>query len=243
MQFFRLLYSTFQDALFPLSEAERELFSYSPERAFEVLPKASLTPKMVDPTGVETHHRTLGIFAYKDERVSRLVWNIKYKKSGLATKIAGYALRKVISALLCPDGVIDALTTIVIVPMPVTRRRRRERGYNQCELITEEIARYLNKDIPIIFENKLLLRTQHTSYQKHKDREARLELKDDIFKVDEKILNEIVKKINGAQNGLPKDIQFIVVDDVITTGTTIRGAIETMKKAGLTNVRGVALAH
>ncbi|MEI6396661.1 MAG: phosphoribosyltransferase family protein [Candidatus Taylorbacteria bacterium] len=239
MQFFRLLYSTFQDALFPLSEAERGLFSYSPEKAFEVLPKASLTPKMIDPTGSETYHQTLGIFAYKDERVSRLVWNIKYKKSKPATKIAGYALRKVISALLCPDGIIDTLKTIVIVPMPITQRRRRERGYNQCELITEEMAHYVNKDIQIIFENKLLLRIQHTSHQKHKDREARLELEGGIFKVDEKILNEIKGKIVGVLEGT----QFIIVDDVITTGTTIRGAIETMKKAGLTNVRGVALAH
>ncbi len=251
MNFFRLLYSTALDALFPISEVERELFSYSKEQAFEVLPKAGLTPKMIDSTGCETHHRTLGIFAYKDKRISRLVWNIKYKKSTPATEIAGYALRKVVNALLCPDGVIDPLTTFVIIPMPITRRRRRERGYNQCELITEEMSRYVNKDIPIIFENKLLLRVYHTSHQKNKDREERLDLEKDIFKVDSKILNEIMDKINTQQydsDDIPqksfgRNVKFIIVDDVITTGTTIRNAIEAMKEAGLTDVRGVALAH
>ena len=247
MNFFRLLYSTVLDALFPISEAERELFSYSKEKAFEVLPRASLTPKMIDSTGCETHHRTLGIFAYKDKRVSRLVWNIKYKKSKPATEIAGHALRKVVSALLCPDGVIDAQTNIIIVPMPITKKRRRERGYNQCELITEEMSRYVNKDIQIAFENKLLVRTHHTSHQKNKDREDRLDLEKDTFQIDQKVLNEIMDKINSLPNDLQKEsqrnIQFIIIDDVITTGTTIRNAIEAMKKSGLTNVRGLALAH
>ncbi len=247
MKIFRLFYSTLLEALFPISEAERELFSYSKEKAFEVLPKAGFSPKMIDLTGLETHHQTLGIFAYKDRRVSRLVWNIKYKKSEPATKIAGYALRKVINALFCPNGNVDESTTIIIVPMPITKRRRRERGYNQCELITEEMSRYVNKNLSIIFENKLLLRIQHTSHQKNKDREARLELEKETFKVDENILKEIMKKINNQQSSLPnnsqKTAQFIIIDDVITTGTTIRNAIEAMKKAGLTNVRGVALAH
>ena len=232
MKIFRLLYSTFQDALFPISEVERELFSYSPEKAFEVLPKAGLTPKLIDSTGCGTYHQTIGVFAYKDRRVSRLVWNIKYKKSELATKMAGYALRKVMNALLSSDDFTNMSVTLVIIPMPITKRRRRERGYNQCELITEELSRYVNKEIPIIFENKLLMRVAHTSHQKNKDREERLELEKEIFKVDDKILRD-----------MPKDAHFIIVDDVITTGTTIKNAIEAMKKAGLRNVRGVAVAH
>ena len=131
--------------------------------------------------------------------------------------------------------------------MPITKKRRRERGYNQCELITEEMSRYVNKDIQIAFENKLLVRTHHTSHQKNKDREDRLDLEKDTFQIDKKVLNEIMDKINSLPNDLQKEsqrnIQFIIIDDVITTGTTIRNAIEAMKKSGLTNVRGLALAH
>lgn len=236
MKIFRLLYSTLLEALFPLSPAERELFSYTPAQAFEVLPKAPLTPRLVDETNVGAFHQTLGVFAYKDERVSRLVWNIKYKKSEQAVEIASYALRKVLTALLYSDPALGGADAIVIVPMPITKRRRRERGYNQCELITNEISKYVSGGggggEKIIFEDKLLTRVHHTSHQKNKDREERLELEKEIFKVDE-----------GVLLGLERDAHFIIIDDVITTGATIKTAMESMKNAGLKNVRGLALAH
>ena len=204
------------------------------------MPKAGLTPEMVDITGAESFHRTLGIFAYKNRLVSRLVWSIKYKKSEPAVKIAGFALKKVLSALLYTEGISGVIPTTVIIPMPITRRRRRERGYNQCELITTEISKYVNEGIPILFKNDLLLRTHHTSHQKYKDREDRLELGKGIFKVDDAALTALLEKIGEKDTG---NIRFIVIDDVITTGTTIKEAIETMKMSGLKNVRGLALAH
>ena len=66
MNFFRLLYSTVLDALFPISEAERELFSYSKEKAFEVLPRASLTPKM---TLLGVRH-TIGLWEFSLTRIN-----------------------------------------------------------------------------------------------------------------------------------------------------------------------------
>ncbi len=244
MKIFRLLYSIFIEAVFPLSPAEKELFSYTPAKAYEILPKAPLTPKLTDDTGIGGFHSTIGVFAYKDPRVYRLVWNIKYKKSESAVKIAGYALRKVISATLFSYEISNVLP-IVILPMPVTKRRRNERGYNQCELITKEISRYVGTEVRILFENNLLERVHHTSHQKNKDRRGRLELEKGIFKVNMKELEQLQEKMTKNINSgyLIRDIPFIIIDDVITTGATIKEAMETMKNAGLRNVRAVALAH
>ena len=87
MNIIRSLYNLILDALFPLSSTERELFSYTPVQALSLLPPAPDYSGLAVPLP-QTH----SIFAYKDPRVTALIWNIKYKKSKQAVAIAGYAL-------------------------------------------------------------------------------------------------------------------------------------------------------
>ena len=82
MSLIQRLYAVLLDALFPLSPEERILFSYSPEKAYLELPRA---PRPMNPD-------MTSIFAYKDERVAKLIWNIKYKKSKHALAVGGYAM-------------------------------------------------------------------------------------------------------------------------------------------------------
>ena len=207
------LYNLVLDALFPLSPAEQELFSYSPKDALDTLPSAPPTP--IEATS---------IFAYKDERVAKLIWNIKYKKSPQAIKIGGYALFIFLQN-------ISPSKPIVIIPIPITARRRRERGFNQCELLIDEIAR-LDTENEFSFEKHLLMRTQHTSRHTLKNRADRLTDAKGIFAVDESVTETI-----------PKDTQIVIIDDVITTGSTLKEALETVRSAGFTNVKGISLAH
>ena len=229
MKFFRLLYSTFLDALFPRPTAEREVFSYTPKEALAKLPKA--------PKFTEEYENMHAIFAYKDERVSRLVWAIKYKRMEVAVKIGGYALLQELEKS-------DSIHTIII-PMPVTERRRRERGYKQCELLLEE-TKSLYENNPLngatvakfIFENKLLVRTHHDSYHKLKDRADRLEDAKGIFSIDQNVL----AKLSGDNPDM-LNTQVIIIDDVITTGSTMREAAKTLHAAGFMSIQGLALAH
>jgi len=218
MSFIRNLYTLILDALFPLSPEERILFSYSPEKAYQELPRSphSITPN------------TQSLFAYKDERVVKLIWNIKYKKSKPALEIGGYALYQ---NLLNADSVYS---NIVIISIPITAKRRRERGFNQCELLIAEIER-LDTHKQFSVRTDLLIRKQHSSRQTLKDRTHRLESTRGIFLVNEKILKEIMSQYSCSI--------FIIVDDVITTGSTMNEAIETLRRAGCENVRGLSLAH
>jgi ComF family protein len=222
MSLLHTLYNTILDAVFPLSPFERELFSYSPELAYTKLPGAPTVPFG------DAH----SIFAYKDERVAKLIWNIKYKKSAQAVQIGGYALYRRIQDF--PRPTLE--DTVILIPMPITSRRRRERGFNQCELLTDEIGR-LDEHKRFIVRSDLLIRTQHMSRQTLKGRAERLEDAKGIFSVNEKVLTEIRDKNNGI---LPT---LVVIDDVITTGSTIKEAMETLRKAGFENVRGISLAH
>jgi predicted amidophosphoribosyltransferase len=133
---------------------------------------------------------------------------------------------------------------IIVVPMPITARRRRERGFNQCELLAGEIEKLamanaaknigddLGTDKRLVVIRDLLVRKIHKSRQTLKDRAERLESAQDIFAVNE----EVAHKIKGGP-------MIIVIDDVITTGGTIRDAVSTLRKAGFENTWGLSVAH
>jgi ComF family protein len=210
----RLLWNTFTDALFPAGDADIFLLNTDPQQACLLLPK-SVTPP-IQSSG--------SIFAYKDKRVTKMVWNIKYKKSKECTAIGGLAIYHYIQEHFAAGS--------VILPMPITERRRRERGYNQCELLMDEIESLdTNKIFKI--DKSLLIRTHHDSRQTLKNRQERLESAKGIFSINQ-----------SASAKFPdKNIQLIIIDDVITTGSTMKEAEETLRSAGFVNVHGLSLAH
>ena len=105
----------------------------------------------------------------------------------------------------------------VIVPIPLHKQRRRQRGYNQAELYARHIGRMLG--IPVRAE--LLRRVRQTVPQKQ--------------------LNDVQRKNNlkKAFKCAPDIVQFkkiLIVDDIYTTGSTIDAAAETLKSAGVQQV-------
>src|SRR3989344_2862803 len=186
------------DALFPLSPAERKLFSHTPQSALRALPTA---PTFSAPSVSISRNQASAVFAYKDERVAKLIWNVKYKKSRPAIAIGGYALwcalqetetwgtsglpragtaiRPEVPQVSHTSGIIPP----ILIPMPITTKRRRERGYNQCELLTTEIKK-LDVENHFQVRTDILMRVQHTSRQTLKSRTDRLESAKGIFSVD-----------------------------------------------------------
>ncbi len=246
MAFMHDLYETIIEALFPLSPAETELFSMSPEQALNKLPKAPEYGHSTVPL-----QNTYSIFAYKDERVSKLIWNIKYKKSEKAIKIGGYAL---FHELLENQAFAETMANIgegrtFVIPIPITDQRRRERGYNQCELLLDEIERLSKLSISadhhsptssLTFNKEILIKTRNAKRQTLKNREERLDSAKDIFAIDNKALN----RLSSDKTSLNvKDYPVIIIDDVITTGSTMKEARDTLKEAGFKKVFGLSLAH
>jgi len=236
MPFTRAFFNTVIDALFPVPLAEREVLAMGQMAAFKDLPRAE-RPQIGE---------ACSIFAYKDERITRLIWSIKYKKSRAGAALAGYALYRVACrfASALPEGV-----RAVVVPMPITRARRRERGFNQCELILDEMEK-LDTDKRLIFAQGLLLRVKHTSRQTMKDRGERLESIKGVFAVNEEVFYSLEARDKDVGRlgphpcpALPKNCFIIVIDDVITTGSTMRDAINTLRQAGFKNSYGLSVAH
>lgn len=227
------IYSTLVEAIFPVSSTERDLFAVPPHEMSLLLPPAppyaGLTVPLPDVTS---------LFAYKDPRVTALVWNIKYRRSMRAVRIGGYALYRHMRGQLKPG----TPRPVILIPLPITRQRRRERGFNQCELLTDEIIRLDELgEAPGTFlaAEDILVRARHDSRHTLKGRAERLESVRGIFAVNEAGLRRSTR--TGEQH--IHDAPVIVVDDVITTGSTMKEAVDTLRSAGFRNVRGVSLAH
>ncbi len=237
------LYKILLEALFPISNAEREILEMSPEEALELLPPAPGYEGLAVPL-----QNSRSIFAYKDERVKKLVWNIKYKESRSAIGIGGYALLQSLARVATEGRLSQDTPSTIIIPLPITSRRRKERGYNQCELLVGEIKR-ITENTPtspnkFLFENNLLIRTQHSSRQTLKGRSDRLESAKGIFEVNEEVIEQLqIQLMSNTPGSDIKKIPVIIIDDVITTGSTMYEAIETLKKAGFEDVSGLSLAH
>jgi predicted amidophosphoribosyltransferase len=223
MNIFGTLYETALEALFPLSPIERWLLNTDIETIISSVPRAKNMPIL----------EAGSIFSYKDERVRHLIWSIKYKKSTRSALISATTIYRFIETFS------RFVPHIAIIPMPITTRRRRERGFNQCELITEEMKKICageinsaNKINPPMFINDLLVRSHHTSRQTLKDRKHRLASAHELFSVDQKRLIQV-----------NTDATFIIIDDVVTTGSTMKEAVLAMRNAGLKNTWGLSVAH
>jgi ComF family protein len=211
------------EALFPVHPAEREVLSMGQAAAWKSLPRA----------GHPHIGEACSIFSYKDERVSRLIWSIKYKKSRAGAAIAGYALCRMARFFA---GAVPKNMRVMIVPMPMTRARRRERGFNQCELLLDEMEK-LDAGRYLTFARDLIIRTRHTSRQTMKNRKERSESIKDMFAVNEKAASLPEMRRD------PLRYFIVVIDDVVTTGSTMRDAIATLRRAGFKNTYGLSVAH
>ncbi len=102
----------------------------------------------------------------------------------------------------------------VLVPVPLSASRERWRGFNQAALIAQVIAKELNMEyLPI------LKRTKHTKAQAKLTEQERLINMKDCFKV-----------VGNVPN------QAILIDDVITTGTTINECARVLREAGTQHI-------
>lgn len=110
-----------------------------------------------------------------------------------------------------------------IIPIPLSRTRKRERGYNQAELIAQEIAQKLN--LPL--KTGLLRRVRNTKPQQNLKRKQRLKNLKNAFAVSGRVQN---KKI-------------LLVDDVTTSGATLTVCANLLKKSGAKEIYGLTLAR
>ena len=116
----------------------------------------------------------------------------------------------------------------VLIPIPLARKRLRERGYNQSEKLARALARQWR--IPVLLD--VLVRTRETPTQTALTPGTRLANVRAAFAV----ANVQCSMINDHST-------LIIVDDVFTTGATLAEAARALEQAGATRVMGVTFAR
>jgi len=141
-------------------------------------------------------------------------------------------LSRCLSALLAPGLEELALpSTTVLVPVPLHPRRLASRGYNQAALLAQELA----KRSRFRCEPRLLRRARETERQVGKSRTLRLTNARGAF--------ELRRKAAPGSGLAVTPAHVVLVDDVVTTGSTVRACAQALADGGVQLVAVVALAR
>ena len=168
-------------------------------------------------TGIISDFISLYVFE-KDKELQHIIHSLKYDKRFLTGKFLGSILGKNLKQKIT-KWKID-----YIIPVPLHHLKKAERGYNQSSYIAKGLSKELN--VPVA--QGFIKRKRFTESQTTMSLKERQENIEGAFKA----------KRNLTLNG--KNI--LLVDDVITTGSTIGECGRVLLKVGANKVYAVSVA-
>ena len=112
----------------------------------------------------------------------------------------------------------------IIIVVPISKKRQKERGYNQSELIAKEISKMLS----IKIEKNIIKKLKNTPPQSSLNKEQRQENIRGVYKV----FN--IEKIENKN--------ILIIDDIYTTGSTVNECSKMLRKAQPRKVDVLVLA-
>lgn len=112
----------------------------------------------------------------------------------------------------------------IIIPVPIHKKRKITRGYNQTELIAKEIAKNTN----LVFEKNALKKQKNIITQSNLNKLKRQKNVKNAF---------VIKNVENITNK-----KVVIFDDIYTTGSTVLECAKVLKKAGAKTVSVMTIA-
>ena len=134
-------------------------------------------------------------------------------------------LAQPLARLLCERVAIEGIAAARVIAVPLHPKRKRERGFNQAELLATEVRRRFGVVDDVAGE---LARTRPTPPQVGKDRRTRFDNVRDAF---------------AWEGSRLRGEAVLLIDDVATTGATLDACARTLREAGAGPVTGVSVAR
>lgn len=162
--------------------------------------------------------RATALFYYEaHSETANILYELKYKNRPDIGEVMG----RLVAKELQPSGFFDGIDGIV--PIPLAKKRQRQRGYNQSQEIACGISEITN--LPIY--NNVVRRNVFEGSQTNKGRWERNENVEKVFEMTDETA------IRGKH--------LLIIDDVVTTGATVIACAKELCKAGNVKVSVLAL--
>lgn len=161
----------------------------------------------------------LSALTHKDKHVRKLIWTFKYNfVSSLSP-----ALSRLIVETIASQGLADYFNDFVVVPVPLHPKRLNWRGFNQASLLGQSLAQDLGTKI----DEQLVTRNKFTQPQTKLKAEERKRSLENAFN----LIGDVTNK------------KILLIDDVITSGSTANELAKLLKRAHASEVWIVSVAH
>ena len=136
-----------------------------------------------------------------------------------------YLYKTIVNFLLKNEKIFKILKSYdTIIPVPISKQRKKERGYNQSELIAREIA----KRSQIEFNNKCLFKIKNIIEQSKLNKEDRQKNIQGVYRLE---------KLEMLKNK-----KILLLDDIYTTGSTVNECSKILRQAQLEKIGVLTLA-
>lgn len=170
--------------------------------------------------------RAVAYGVYED-RMREAIHALKYDRLHPAAKRLGRMLAQAILKLQA-----EAPAEMLVIPVPLHRSKKKERGFNQALALAEHAIAALKSTHPawkLTLETRVLVRARLTESQAGlTTRQRRLNMRA-AFEV------QNAEAVSGSD--------VLLVDDILTTGATARSAASALKRAGAKSVWVATLAR
>jgi len=162
-------------------------------------------------------HAVFVATSYHSVEIKKLIKSLKYQGLTALSEVCGELIYQRIKKMDLPSD-------LVIVPVPLHHYKYNRRGFNQSELI----ARYLSKRLTVSGADALV-RKKDTKSQARLPRKERLENMIDAFQCRDR---EFIC-----------DKNILLIDDVLTTGSTLNECARILKNSGAKRVYGAVVTR
>ena len=148
----------------------------------------------------------LYIFEYQG-MIRKIILNYKFNDKS-------YLYQTIVNFLLKNKKFFQILKSYdTIIPVPISKKRRKERGYNQSELIAREIA----KRIGVGYQNQCLIKVKNIVEQSKLNKEERQKNIQGVYEL--------------QQPHKLRDKKILLIDDIYTTGSTVNECSKVLREA------------
>ena len=168
------------------------------------------------------------VFSYKDPTIKQAIWELKYGNNKVVARPLARVLYDKILEEMQELETFQGFIKPLIVPIPLSRKRQRKRGYNQSELLCKELS-FID---PLSFKlcTNVLYKSLDTKQQTKTI--SKSERKNNLrgcfaIKHQEKIV----------------DRNIILIDDIVTTGATLSEAKKVLRRSGAKKIVAFTIAH